>query len=135
MIEVLQAYAPTIWGFLYIGGLLLVQLLVADVVGLTGGHTPGSAVTTSHESFHFRATRAHANTNESVASYLLLSLSGIGVGVEPQWLNLLSLAYCISRTFHMCFYWIGWGTLRSLSFIVSLLALFGLLVAGVVSAF
>jgi len=135
MIEALQPFAPTIWALMFIGGLLLMQLLIADAAGLVSGHVPGTAVVSSHESFHFRATRAHANTNESIASFILLTFTGIAVGVEHQWLNWLSITYCVSRFAHMGFYLIGWGALRSVSFGLSLLALFGILIVDVMVAF
>ena len=130
MPDLLQPYALSIWCFLFIGGLLLVQLLIADVVGLTRGHVPGTAVAAAHESFHFRATRSHANTNESIASYILLGLAGMAVGADPQWLNGLSAAYCVSRVGHMVCYLAGWSIARSVSFVFSLLALFGMFAAG-----
>lgn len=134
MSEILQSYLLTIWSLLAVGGLLLVQLLVADVVGLTRGHVPGSTLTSSHDDFHFRATRAHANTNESIASFVLLVLASVALGGSPLWINSLSAVYCLSRLAHMLFYWCGLTSLRSLSFIASLGALFGLVLVGVIAA-
>lgn len=107
MLDSLEPYAVTIWCFLLIGGLLLIQLLIADVVGLLRGHVPGSPVVGSHESIHFRATRAHANTNESVSSFILLGLAGVALGVDSQWLNGLSTTYVVSRVAHMTCYLAG----------------------------
>ena len=110
---------------------LLVQLLIADIAGLLSGHVPGTPVVASHDSFHFRATRAHANTNESIAAYVLLALSGVALEVDSSWLNGLSVTYCFARAAHMGFYLLGWGALRSVSFGVSLLALLGMVVLGI----
>jgi len=134
MQEVLQPYEVTIWCLVTMGGLLFVQLLVADVIGLTRGHTPGTALTSSHGDIHFRATRAHANTNESIASFLLLTIGGMALGVAPQYLNILAVVYCGARIAHMIFYWLNLAPLRSLSFIVSLCALLGMMVMGIAAA-
>ncbi len=135
MLEILSPYLPTLWCLLAAGGLILIQLLVADVIGLSNGHVPGSVVAASHKNIHFRATRAHANTNESVAAFILLVLGGVALGATPVWLNGLSIAYCAARVAHMLFYWSGLSIARSLSFIVSLVSLFGLLIVGVATAF
>jgi len=134
MFENLTPYLLTVWCLLAVGGLVLVQLLVADVIGLTRGHVPGEQVTSSHENIHFRATRAHANTNESVAAFVLLVLACVAFGAGPGWTNGLSATYCVARVAHMLFYWAGISAARSVSFIVSLAALFGLLFAGLAAA-
>ena len=130
MLEILVPYELTFWCFLVVGGLILVQLLVADVVGLRGGHVPGTAVTSTHSDFHFRATRAHANTNETVSAFILLALGGIALGSSSAWMNMFSAVYCGARIAHMLLYWFNLSTLRSVSFVVSLVALIGLLVVG-----
>lgn len=130
MADIVQPYALTLWCVLTTGGLLLVQLLVADVVGLLNGHVPGAALPAAHDNFHFRATRAHANTNESIAAFLLFVVACVALGAAPGWVNNLSLAYCLARVAHMLFYWLGLGPLRSLAFIVSLVALLGLAIVG-----
>jgi len=134
MLNIVQPYLLSIGCFVAVGGLLLVQLLVADIAGLMKGHVPGSAPDASHESFHFRATRAHANTNESVAAFVLLAFAGIALGASAFWVNWLSVAYCAARVAHMVFYWLKLAPLRSLSFIVGLGSLFGLLVVDIAAA-
>ena len=56
------------------GALLVVQLLVVDVVGLRRAHPPGTPIEPDQNDFLFRATRAHANTNESIAAFALLAI-------------------------------------------------------------
>jgi len=131
MLEVLQPYVVTLWCVLSVGGLLLIQLLVADIVGLSNGHVPGTTVEESHASLQFRTMRAHANTNESIASFILLAIGGIAFGANPQWLNWLASLYLGSRVAHTFCYWSGWGIARSIAFVVSLIALFGMLVIGI----
>ena len=131
MIETITPYTTTALCFLAMGGLLLVQLLVADVAGLVKGHVPGSALTTSHESFHFRSTRAFANTNESLLAFVLLAACGIAFEASVYWVNTLSLAYVGSRVAHMLLYWLGFGPLRSVAFVVCLAAMIGLLIVDI----
>lgn len=124
-------YASTIWAMGIMGGLLLVQLVVLDVAGIKAGHVPGAAVGGDHADFFFRATRAHANTNESLAAFILLALFGILLGAAPGWLNLLATVYVAARVAHMLCYYAGISVLRSLAFVVALAALLGMLVIGV----
>ncbi len=124
-------YASTLWAMGLMGGLLLVQLVVLDVAGIKAGHVPGSSVAGDHDDFFFRATRAHANTNESIAVFILLALFGILHGAAPGWLNLLATIYVAARVGHMLCYYAGIQVLRSLAFVVAFLALTGMLVVGV----
>lgn len=126
----IAAYAPTVWAMGLTGGLLLVQLLVADLVGLKSGHMAGASVDADPGNFLFRATRAHANTNESIAGFILITLFAICSPLSPFWVNALSGLYFVSRVAHMSFYYLGNQPLRSISFGLSLLTLFTLLIAG-----
>jgi uncharacterized MAPEG superfamily protein len=126
----LVPYSPTIWALGATGGLLLAQLVVADVTGIRAGHVPGTPVASDPGSFLFRAVRAHANTNESVAVFILLTMFGILAMVSPLTLNVLSWVYVAARVAHMAFYYAGIALLRSVAFGISLLALLGMLVLG-----
>jgi len=130
MQEWLVPYSSTIQALGATGGLLLVQLLVADVAGVRAHHGPGMPVPPDPKNFLFRAVRAHANTNESVAAFVLLALFGILSGATPSTLNALSWTYVAARVGHMGFYYAGIGLARSASFGVSLLALLGMLGVG-----
>lgn len=123
-------YLPTLGALGTLGGLLLVQLLIADLAGIRSGHRPGTPVEPDPARFLFRAVRAHANTNESVAIFILLALFGVFSGASPLWLNGLAWTYLVSRVAHMLCYYAGWALARSASFAVSLLALFGMAAAG-----
>jgi uncharacterized MAPEG superfamily protein len=131
MQEWLVPYGTTIWAMGIMGGLILVQILVLDLAGMGSGHVPGAPVTADHGSFFFRATRAHANTNESIAAFVLLALFGILHNAAPGWLNLLAVVYVGARIAHMVCYYLGIGILRSTAFAVALFALIGMLVVGV----
>jgi uncharacterized MAPEG superfamily protein len=126
----LLRYASTIWAMGAMGGLLLVQLIVVDVAGIGAGHKPGMPVEGGPERFFFRAARAHANTNESIAAFILLAVFGIFAGASAWWLNTCALLYVAARLAHMVFYYAGIQVMRSLSFVVAFLALIGMLVAG-----
>ena len=130
----LLPYASTIWAMGIMGGLLLVQLVVLDVAGIKAGHVPGAVASGDHGDFFFRATRAHANTNESIAAFILLALFGVLNGAVPGWLNPLAAIYVAARVAHMACYYAGLKTLRSLAFVVAILALLGMLVVGVTAA-
>ncbi len=133
MQEWLLPYAPTVWALGIMGALMLLQLIVFDVAGIQAGHVPGATVTGGHESFLFRAARAHANTNESIAVFILLALFGILHNAAPWWLNACALVYVAARIAHMLSYYAGIGLLRSAAFVVAFLALVGMLISGVMA--
>jgi len=126
-------YAPTIWAMGAIGGLLLVQLLVLDLTALRARHRPGTPIDPDHSNFLFRAARAHANTNESIAGFILLAFFCVLSAAPAGWVNALSWVYVLARISHMLCYYVGVHLLRSLSFAVGLTALFGMLVVGVLA--
>jgi len=130
----LVPYGSTIWAMGIMGGLLVVQLIVLDIAGIQAGHVPGAAVTGDHGDFFFRATRAHANTNESIAAFLLLALFGVLNGAAPWWLNGFATLYVVGRIGHMLCYYAGVKALRSLSFAVAFVALIGMLIVGMAAA-
>jgi uncharacterized MAPEG superfamily protein len=131
MQEWLVPYVPTIWALGMSGALLLTQLVVADVTGIRARHQPGTPVEADHSSFLFRATRAHANTNESIAAFVLLALFGMLSVAAPGWLNALAWIYVAARLAHMVFYYAGAQLARSVAFAAGLAALFGMLIVGV----
>ena len=110
--------------------LFLVQLLVLDLAGIKARHVPGTPVQADHASFLFRATRAHANTNESVAAFVLLAVVGIFVGASPSWINASAWLYVAGRAGHMLCYYADLRLARSVAFAVSLVALISLLLAA-----
>jgi uncharacterized MAPEG superfamily protein len=127
----LVPYAPTISMLGCMGILMLVQLIVLDVAGIRAGHVPGSAVTGDHGHFFFRAARAHANTNESIAIFILAALFGILHNASPWWLNAGAVVYVVARGAHMFFYYANVPLARSGSFVVAFVALIVMLAAGV----
>jgi|GEM_PF-3408566 len=113
------------------GGLLLLQLLVADIAGMRVPHIPGAPIEANHKSFIFRASRALGNMNESVAIFILFAIVGIMSASDPLWLGRLALVYTGARAAYMLCYWFNIKLARSAFFGVSLLALLGM---GVIMA-
>lgn len=128
------AYGPTILSFGAMGGMLLLQLIVADVAGIRAKHAPGTPVEPDPSHFLFRAVRAHANTNESIAAFVLLALCCALVGANPGWTNGASVVFVVARVGHMLCYWAGLGLARSASFGVAALALVALAVNALVAS-
>ena len=114
-----------------LAAVILLQLLIADVAGIRARHTPGTPVDGGHESFHFRAVRAHANSGESLGVLILFVLAAVGVQVDPTWLMRSLWAIVFLRLLYTLCYYFDWRALRSAVFGLILLAIasLGLLVA------
>lgn len=111
--------------------LLVVQLIVADLTAIKRRHKSGYPIPADSSQFLFRAARAHANTNESIAAFALLAITGILVAANPPWLNALAMLWLGARVVHMLAYYLNRKPLRSLAFAFSLLALLGMFAAVV----
>ena len=131
----LIGYDWTVLSFGLIGGLLLVQVLVSDVISIRAKHPPGAPVPMDHSSLLFRVHRAHANTNETLAGFVLLTLFALAAKANPEWLNGLAMTYIGARLAHMTCYYANLKLLRSVAFGISLVALVGILVAGLLAWF
>ncbi len=123
----LDAYNPTIWAMAVTAGLFLLQMLIADFAGIKARHQPGTPVPVDPSLFLFRASRAHANTNESIAAFVLLALTGILANAPAAWLNGLAWVYVAGRAGHMLFYYAKLATARTIAFTVGVLGLLGML--------
>lgn len=128
----LEAYTLTVWLWGAMGGLLLAQLIVADIAGLRARHAPGTPIAPDSQSFLFRAARAHANTNESLSAFILISAFAIAMQANAALVNSAAGLYVGARVAHMVCYYADLSKLRSLSFGIALLALLLLLIVGVV---
>ena len=113
------------------GGLLFLQLLVADIAGMKVKRIPGAPIEPDHDSLLFRASRALGNMNESVSIFIIFTLVGILSAAEPSWLGRLAWVYVISRAAYMLCYCFNVKLMRSVFFAFSFLALLGL---GIVMA-
>ncbi len=133
MEAVMENYLPTLWAFGAMGGMMLLQILVIDVISIRRHHPPGTAVNSDHADALFRATRVLGNTNESIAIFILLSVFAVMSAAAPNWVNGLVWLYVVARTAHMLFYYLNLKILRSVAFSFVLVALAGLLLAGLVA--
>lgn len=131
MQEWLAPYTSTIISFGAIAALLLIQLLIADLAAIKVRHLPGAPIEANHGNFLFRAARAYANTNETIAAFILLALFGILSGASPEWLNIFAWVYVGARLAHMLCYYLNLQLLRSMVFGVGVVALFGMLGIGI----
>jgi uncharacterized MAPEG superfamily protein len=128
MLEGFLPYHPTLLACAVLAGLVFVQMVVLDVASIRAKHVPGMPVTAGHGSFHFRATRAHGNTNESLPLFILLLVLAILLGANPRWTWYAAWAFTLGRAGHMTCYYFDWRFARSASFAVSLAAQFALLI-------
>ena len=128
--ELLDAYKITIFVAGLTGLLLLVQILIVDAMAIVKRHTPGYPVEIDHSSFLFRATRVHANMNESVAAFVLFALFGIFSESSALYLNIFSVIYFVGRVAHMIFYYCDYKLARSISFAFSIIGLIGMFISG-----
>lgn len=119
-------YSSTILAVGLMGLTLLLQMIVVGVAGMKAKHRPGYPIEPDHQSFLFRATRAQANSNESIAIFILLVLFGMLSSANPSYLGNLALLTVVGRIAHMLFYYIGVGLARSMAFAVTLFGLLGM---------
>ena len=113
--------------------LMLVQVLVLDFTSIRRRHPPGQPINGGPEDFLFRAARAHGNSNENLPTLLLIAAFCFLVGADPDWVNPLMLAFVSARAGHMLCYYANLQILRSVFFGIGLLAMIGILVAGILT--
>ena len=113
--------------------LILIQFVVVDVVGMRSKQVPGMPVTGGHESFHFRAVRAHANTYENLGLFLLVFFCALLLGADPGWTAIAAWTFTAARAAHMFCYYADWRMARSTAFGLGLLAQVALLVLCVMA--
>ena len=131
----LVPYQSTVFAMLATATLLLVQLLVLDLAGIKAKHVPGTPVPADHTSFLFRAARAQANTNESVAAFILLAVVAMFTSASSTWTNASAWVYVGGRLGHMLCYYADLRVARSVAFALSLAALLSLLLAAFAAVF
>lgn len=111
--------------------LMFVQIIVADVVGIRSKHTPGASVVTDHDDFLFRVNRTVANTNETIAIFILATIFCVLSSASPIYTCCAAWSFVLARVVYAVFYYSNLRLLRSLTFAVSMLALASLLVIGI----
>jgi len=123
-------YEATIQSWAALAVLLLTQVLVADVASVRAKHVPGTPVEASHDNFLFRASRAVANTNETIAIYIVVVLFCLFSGASADYTAYFSWGYVVARTAYAVCYYFNLKLLRSVCFGISLLSLSALLILG-----
>jgi len=76
-VNFIEPYKITILVIGLTGFIFLLQLLVADIIGIKAKHTPGHPVTANHDDLLFRVSRTFSNSNESAAILILRTCSVI----------------------------------------------------------
>ncbi|CAA0093157.1 Uncharacterised protein [Halioglobus japonicus] len=128
--DILQAYQGTISAMGAMSLLLFCQLLVADAVGIRSGHIPGAAIATDHDNLLFRVTRTVANSNESIAIFILAVVFCIFAKASPQYTGYAAWGFVMSRAAYALCYYFNIKLLRSIIFGVALICLAALMVLG-----
>ena len=131
--EFIQPYNITVLVMGLAGFTFFVQLVLVDIIGIKVKHTPGYPITPEHDDIHFRSSRALANSNESVAIFILFIGFAILSSANPDWLNQSAILYLVGRVGHMLFYYSNSKLLRSISFGVSLLGLAAIFIVGLLT--
>jgi uncharacterized MAPEG superfamily protein len=128
--ELTHIYESTIMAMGAMAVLMFIQLVFADVVGIRAKHTPGDAVRVDHENLLFRATRTVANTNESIAIFVLASSFCILSNASPSMTAYASWGFVAARSIYAVFYYSNLQVLRSVIFGISVLCLLALVMIG-----
>lgn len=131
--DIPSAYNPALTAMAAMAVLLLLQILTVDILGIRAGHAPGSSVQADHSNPLFRATRTVANSNESIAVFILALVFCVLSGASPQYTGYAAWAYVASRTLYALCYYCNLQLLRSVIFGVSLLALAFLIGVGILT--
>jgi uncharacterized MAPEG superfamily protein len=137
MMTVMLSYSGTLAACTVLAALVLIQVLVTDFAGLRARHMPGAPIKADHADFHFRAHRAHANTNENLPVFVLLVLLALLLRVNQPWAAGAAWAFVGARALHMAFYYADLRTARSVAFgmgLIAQLVLLGVILARVLRA-
>lgn len=124
-----ESHPATVFSLLGMATLVVVQVVIATAATRKAGQVPGMPVAVGHESFAFRAFRAHQNTLESLPPFVLAVAVGILAGVGPSLIGAASLGFLAARVTHAVAYYRGVAPVRTAAFGLGLLAIVVILVA------
>ena len=130
----LTPYLPALVCLAASGLLLVVELVVADLAALRAGHAPGHPVPANPDRFLFRAVRAHANLNESLAGFIAVLLAAVLLQGAPTAVNAFSALYLIGRLGHATMYYANFRRARSVCFGMALIGILGLGITALIAA-
>lgn len=128
--DILTAYSAVSSAIGAMAALMFVQIIGGDIIGIRAKHLPGAAVDADHSNIHFRAARTVANTNESIAVFILAVIFGVFQGADPKLMSYAAWAFVVSRAAYALCYYLDIRALRSIVFALALLSLLGLLILG-----
>ena len=128
--DIAQSYSMTVAALGALAVLMYCQVLIVDVLGLRARHVPGSQVPADHNDPLFRAGRTVANTNESIAVFILGVLFCVLSGASASATGYAAWGFVLARLLYAFCYYLNAQLLRSVMFGLSLLAIAVLLVIG-----
>ena len=128
--DLAQTYTTTITALGTLAVLMFCQLLLTDIIGIRNKHVPGSQIPSDHGNLLFRASRTVANTNESIAIFIVAVLFCMLSGASPSATAYSAWAFVISRFSYSICYYSNWQLLRSVMFGISLVTIAALLIIG-----
>ena len=129
----MEAYGVSLVSLAAMAVLMLVQVIVADVVGIARRHVPGTPTTPNHADLLFRASRVVGNTNESIAIFLCALLLCLFTQASPFYTGVAAWVYVVCRTAYAVCYYANLPTFRSAVFALSLVALLAMIVVGLIA--
>lgn len=109
----------------------IIQFLIVDATGILTKHTPGTTIEADHNNFLFRASRVFANTNETIAIFMLASSFCVLVSAPAVATGVAAWAYVVARILYAICYYANLKLMRSVIFGVSLVSLIALLSIGI----
>ena len=130
MESIITLYGSSITALVGLCILLVLQILVADVIGIKRRHVPGTTINSDHNDALFRASRTVANTNESIALFICALLFSMFSGADPSTIAYAAWTYVGARAVYAGCYYANLQMLRSISFGVSLICMVSLVVTG-----
>lgn len=128
--DILTAYSSVSSAIGAMAALMFVQIIGGDIIGIRTKHLPGALVEADHSNILFRASRTVANTNESIAIFILAVIFGVFQGADPKLMSYAAWAFVVSRAAYALCYYLDIRALRSVVFALALLSLLALLILG-----
>ena len=98
----MEEFNSAISALIALGGLLIIQVLVNDVVGIVKKKTPGTIAKEDHATILFRAERVVANTNEVLGAFAILLLACVLASANPDLTGFAAWAFVGTRIIFSC---------------------------------
>jgi len=122
----MEEFSSAIYALIVLGGLLIIQLVVNDVIGIVKKKTPGAIAKEDHANILFRAERVVANTNEVLGAFVILFLACVFSSANPDLTGYAAWVFVGTRILFSICYYANWQSARSASFGASLLSIVAL---------